>query len=834
MVSWPEIQAASCSMPHGNHRAQKNNEGVNREMDSKKIDSRQDLSHVQASEGPELRELNQPMDDSDPRSQPQEFAGRAEGRVAGLEIQLQQKENQIQSLQQRLSDLEVSATQARIANETLTYYLERYKRVKDRFLPRGSFRERVCRAIAHRILARPSGAAQPQPKPTRLPRALEPLSVAGSRTGAEIVIEPPPEWCNAIHLPPVVIGIPNWNRVDLLRRCVESILTKTRYQRYRICVYEQGSTDGSREYLQSRAPHVDAILGDENIGFVDANNAIIRRYAKWDVVFLNNDTEVTDGWLERLVETAYRADNIGLVGPKLIYKDGRLQEAGSQVFQDGSARAYGKYADQADPLFNQLREVDYCSAACLYAKRKALDCVGGFDGRYSPAYYEDTDLAFAAREAGFKVLYEPRSTVIHHEYSTSGGTAFDRMEANRTKFLEKWAEPLKRQQKNFWEAVSVSQREKILVIDNIVPAQDRSSGGNRLFEFLLLLARHYHVVFAYMGAYALQEYVKPLERYGVTVFYPGYAKAVNNYDLDLGAVLLHNDFKMIFCELFGMAEQYLGVVRQYSPGTPVIIDTFDVHFLRETREATTANDAGLLRKAQETKRRELAVYKQADLVLTVTADDKRALLEEDPQLNVSVVPNIHTLPANMIPRDSRRDLLFVGGFSHTPNVDAILYFCREVLPHVLQQLPHTRLWVVGNAPPPEIVALASENVIVTGYAHYLAPYLESALVSVAPLRFGSGMKGKIGEAMAWGLPVVTTTIGAEGMGLEDGVDALIADTPEEVAQRIIQLHENPELWDSIAKNARKRVEREWSPDAVDKSLTEILSGVRTNKLAAVS
>jgi GT2 family glycosyltransferase/glycosyltransferase involved in cell wall biosynthesis len=802
-------------------------------MNFRKAELQRDTSHAHTSEGEELREPNRQAGDSERNSQPQEITGKPEGRIVGLETQLQQKENQIQSLQQRLRDLEVSATQARIANETLTFYLERYKRVKDRFLPRGSFRERVCRQIAHHILARPSSPAQSRPNPARAPITLTPQSVEGSRTEAEIVMDPPPDWCDP-HQPPVVIAIPNWNRVDLLRRCIESILLKTGYAQYRICVYEQGSTDGSREYLQSLAPHVDAILGDENIGFVDANNAIIRRYAKWDVVFLNNDTEVTEGWLERLVQTAYRANNIGMVGPKLIYKDGRLQEAGSQVFQNGSARAYGKYADQADPMFNQLREVDYCSAACLYAKRKVLDCVGGFDSRYSPAYYEDTDLAFAVREAGFKVLYEPRSTVIHHEYSTSGGTAFARMEANRTKFLEKWAEPLKRQQRNLWEAVSVSQREKILVIDNIVPAQDRSSGGNRLFEFLLLLTRHYHVVFAYMGAYALHEYVKPLERYGITVFYPGYAKAVNNYDLDLGAVLQHNDFKLIFCELFGMAEQYLGVVRQYSPGTPVIIDTFDVHFLRETREAMTANDAGLLRKAQETKRRELTVYKQADLVLTVTTDDKQALLKEDPQLNVAVIPNIHTLPSRIGPRDGRRDLLFVGGFSHTPNVDAILYFCREIFPLVLQRLPQMRLWVVGNAPPPEIVALASENVIVTGYALYLAPYLESALVSVAPLRFGSGMKGKIGEAMAWGIPVVTTTIGAEGMGLQDGIDALIADAPEDFAQRIIQLHEKPELWDSVAKNARKCVEREWSPDAVDRSLTEILAGVPTNKLAVVS
>src|SRR5260370_28472201 len=227
-------------------------------MNFKKADLQHDTSHAHTSEDAELREPNHRAGDSEPHSQPQEFIGRQEGRVAGLEIQLRQKENQIQSLQQRLRDLEVSATQARIANETLTYYLERYKRVKDRFLPRGSFRERLCRQIAHRILARPSGPAQQQSKPAPGPIRITRHSVGESRTTADIVIDPPQEWCEGLQQPPVVIAIPNWNRVDLLRRCIESILTKTGYARYRICVYEQGSTDGSREYLQSLAPHVDA------------------------------------------------------------------------------------------------------------------------------------------------------------------------------------------------------------------------------------------------------------------------------------------------------------------------------------------------------------------------------------------------------------------------------------------------------------------------------------------------------------------------------------------------------------------------------------------------
>src|SRR3981081_4424173 len=141
-------------------------------MDSKKLDFGQHISDVhtsQVNEGRVARDLSRPEVDSELRLQPQEPPGEPEGRVSGLEIQLQQKEKEIQSLQQRLRDLEVSATQARIANETLTFYLERYKRVKDRFLPRGSFRERLCRGIAHRILSGPSGPAQPSVKAARHP-----------------------------------------------------------------------------------------------------------------------------------------------------------------------------------------------------------------------------------------------------------------------------------------------------------------------------------------------------------------------------------------------------------------------------------------------------------------------------------------------------------------------------------------------------------------------------------------------------------------------------------------------------------------------------------------
>ena len=202
------------------------------------------------------------------------------------------------------------------------------------------------------------------------------------------------------------------------------------------------------------------------------------------------------------------------------------------------------------------------------------------------------------------------------------------------------------------------------------------------------------------------------------------------------------------------------------------------------------------------------------------------MLGEKPDLKIEVIPTLHRLPEAIASREQRRDLLFVGGFSHTPNVDAVLYFCGEIFPLIQTRLSDLKVHIVGNAPSAEIIALATDDVIVDGYVPNLAPYLESALISIAPLRYGAGMKGKIAEAMAHGVPVVTTTIGAEGMNLRDGVDALIAETAVSFADSVIRLHQDPLLWESLSRNGRIRVEREWSPNAVDARLVSLLESAR--------
>ena len=241
---------------------------------------------------------------------------------------------------------------------------------------------------------------------------------------------------------------------------------------------------------------------EANSGFIHSCNRGAEKARGKYLVFLNNDTLVKAGWLTALVDTFAEQPRAGIVGSKLVYPDGRLQEAGGIIWKDASGWNYGKFDDPQKPEYNCLREVDYCSAAALMIPKALFETVGGFDSRYSPGYYEDTDLAFKVRRAGYKVFYQPLSEVIHYEGAT-GGTdisagAKKYQDINRSKFAEKWAAELIAKPAN-GDLVSLRQAQKgsgknILVIDHHVPFPDRDSGSLRMFQILKILHQLGHRV----------------------------------------------------------------------------------------------------------------------------------------------------------------------------------------------------------------------------------------------------------------------------------------------------------------------------------------------------
>jgi GT2 family glycosyltransferase/glycosyltransferase involved in cell wall biosynthesis/tetratricopeptide (TPR) repeat protein len=640
-------------------------------------------------------------------------------------------------------------------------------------------------------------------------------------------------------------------KLELTRRCLDAIAATAPAGRYEVVVVDNASPDGSGDALEALAATYPAplkvIRSAENLGFVGGNNLAAGHASGHHLLLLNNDTEPRPGWFEALLATCERDPSVGAVGAKLVYPDGRLQEAGGIVFADASGWNYGRGGDPDDPRYGFVRDVDYCSAACLLVPRAVWDELGGFDERYAPAYYEDTDLCFAVRGLGLRVVYQPAAVIVHHEGATAGtdtASGFKRHQvSNRETFRAKWADALRAQQPPHPALVRrASHRvagKRILVVDPLMPMYDRASGSRRLHELLLLLAAAGHAVtFVARECAGEDRYRGPLEAAGVEVYdgdpdrLPQSRRARR---LDLPGLLHETRYDVAILCFHDLAAQYMPLVREHSPLTRIAVDSVDVHYVREEREAALTGDPVVAQRAAGTKKRELATYAAADAVLVVTEEDRAALLAELPEADVHVVPNVHEPGVEDPSSPGDRDgLLFVGNFRHPPNADAVGWLCTEILPLVRRELPDVRLTVVGDVPPPAVQAFAGDRVEVTGWVPVLEPYLASHRLSVAPLRFGAGMKGKVGEALAHGVPVVTTAIGAEGMvdGTPEDSGLAVADDPQAFADAIVRLVRDDAAWSRLAEAGRAHVARRYGRAPAAAALERLLAAESTQAVLA--
>lgn len=639
------------------------------------------------------------------------------------------------------------------------------------------------------------------------------------------------------------IIIPVFNKAEFTRNCLQSIKDKVGYKNYEVIVVDNASTDETQSLMNGWTASDNRfkyIRNQTNMGFVDACN-IGAEFAKGDyIVLLNNDTTVNENWLEALVDFAERTDDCGGVGSKLIYPDGRLQEAGGIIFSDANGWNYGRGGNPDHPKFNFIREVDYISGASLLVKKSVWEKAGGLDRRYAPAYYEDADLCFSVRKLGYKVYYEPRSSLVHYEGATSGtnlAEGFKRFQVlNRPKFMEKWKTELASQRANDPRNVEAASSRgivgRVLVIDPILPMFDRAAGSLHLFNILKSFkSMNLHITFIATNWGLFDRYKPILQDMGIET-YAGDSDAMYHFGyrvlypkIDYQALFSERQFDFAVIDFWYQAEYYIPIIRRYSPATKVIVDSEDVHFVREIREAELKKDRKMKQGALEKKRREIAIYGKADQVWVVTEEDKKALFKAGVNVSVEIRPVIHDLPVVSSEFAGREGLLFVGNFNHTPNQDAISYFVREVLPQVRKSIPDVRLYIVGNDPGNEVSALASQNVVVVGYVPDLAEYYGKCRVTVAPLRFGAGLKGKIVESLSYGVPVVTTSIGIEGTGLADGQEVYVADNPSEMARKIADAYTSENTWSRLSRNGRARMEATWSHEAGRKRLREIISNL---------
>nr|MDQ3935380.1 glycosyltransferase [Actinomycetota bacterium] len=625
--------------------------------------------------------------------------------------------------------------------------------------------------------------------------------------------------------PSVSILIPMHSSGPVGERALRQLVRVTTGVPYELVLVDDAADEATARVIGA-VENVRVVTNAENAGFLRSNNRAAELARGDYLMLLNDDTEVQPGWLEALVECAESDPSIAYVASKLVYPDGRLQEAGGIVWSDGTGWNYGRGDDPRKPEYNYRRDVDYGSAAAALVRAGAWREVGGFDERFSPGYYEDTDLCFALRALGHRVVYEPRALVVHLE-GTSHGTGPEHpgkrhQELNRPRFVAKWRDTLETEQHppppagRPRTAADRNRDTHVLVIDHRVPMPDCDSGSLRMFEILRALRDEgCRVTFLPDNLLPEQPYTEWMQSFGVEVLY-------DPVDLPAELATRVNDVSLVIVSRPQIAARYLDALRERLPRSQVVYDTVDLHFLREQRRADLGD--GTPAKAAALRELELALIRASDRTIVISEPERDHVLAEVPDADLVVIPNANDVADRVPPPEGREGLIFVGGFQHTPNMDAVVVLVRDVMPLVWRELPDCRVTIVGPHAPPEIDALASERVHVAGKVEDLDALLDRSRATVAPLRFGAGMKGKVTQSLAAGLPVVTTPVGAEGLG--DDPPLLVADDPAALADAVVRICRDDELWLRLSRAGLAAAQAGWSRDVMRERVGELVAHAR--------
>jgi len=643
----------------------------------------------------------------------------------------------------------------------------------------------------------------------------------------------PPARLTAAAEPLVSIIIPVFNKWVYTAACLRSLAEANCNAGSEVIVVDDLSSDETSERLGEIEGLV-TLRNDRNLGFVGSCNRGAGKARGRYLVLLNNDTQVLDGWLDALLETFRRHPDTGLAGARLIYPDGRLQEAGGMIFRDGSGWNYGKGDDADRPEYQYSREVDYCSGACIMMETRLFRDLGGLDPLYAPAYYEDTDLAFKVRSKGLTVRVQPAATIVHHEGITSGtdiDSGTKRYQAvNREKFRERWRAELASYPapitdpgdgRQIRKARDHRLKGRVLIIDAYTPEPDQDSGSLRLCYLMdCYSALGYGVTFLAHNRAHAGIYTRNLQQAGIEVVYNPWSGSLQRFFNERGG-----DFDFVMISRHYVAANYLSLLNRHCPQAKFIFDTVDLHYLREERLAELENSLSLKRSAAQTRRSELAVIDAADATLVVSPAEVTVLQQSAPEARVHVISNVHEVLGSQRPFSERKDIFFVGGYQHPPNIDAALWFVSSIWPLIRKELPEMKFHLIGSKAPEQIRALHGNGVHFHGFVKSMDPWLDGCRLAVAPLRYGAGIKGKVNLSMSRGQPVVATSMAVEGMFAKAGHDVLVADSAEDFAGEVIRLYQDEDLWNRVSVAGQENVQRYFSVETARLGLEKLLNSL---------
>ncbi|WGW06062.1 glycosyltransferase [Tropicibacter oceani] len=605
--------------------------------------------------------------------------------------------------------------------------------------------------------------------------------------------------------PDVSIVIPAHNKVNVTYAGLCALLLAWNKASFEVILVDDASTDETAT-IETLVSGITVIHNEEPMRFIRACNAGAARARGKYVVLLNNDTEPTAGWLDELIEAFDRFPKVGLVGSKLLYPDGTLQDAGGIVWGSGDPWNYGNRQNPHEPRFCYARQADYLSGAALMTTREIWEEVGGLSSYLEPMYFEDTDLSFKVRDAGYTTWFVPSSVVYHYEGMTSGtstSSGFKRFqEVNRPKFKRRWAKAYA----NFSKVGTAPDLEKdrgiagrVLFVDYTTPTPDQSAGSYAaLQEIRLVQSLGYKVTFLPENLAHLGNYTDELQKMGVEVVYSPFYRSIDEFLQARGA-----EFDAFYITRYHVVNSVVPQIRAANPQAPVIMNNADLHYLRLLRKAVAENDEAQKDAARAVQAEEFAAMRSVDVVLSYN-EMEHSVIEAQSEGAITVLPCpwVLDLPDSLPPRDGRKGLSFLGGFQHHPNVEGVEWFARSVMSRLGQSRPDIELSIYGSRMNDKVEALESPGIHPIGFVENIEDAYDRHMIFVAPLLSGAGIKGKVLSALAHGIPCILSPLAAEGIGLLHGRDCLIAKTPEDWEKAIIQLYDDPALWDKLVSNAR--------------------------------
>lgn len=615
-------------------------------------------------------------------------------------------------------------------------------------------------------------------------------------------------------------------QVGLLRRCLATLRNDIDHDiTTEVIVLLNGTGAAADELTTNDVRGVTVLRTAANIGFPAGCNHAATHARGELLVFLNDDIEVERGWLRALVDAAAEQPAAGAFGSRVVHPAGTLQEAGCILWSDATTAGVGRGLRSDDGGYRYRRVVDYCSACALMVRRWTWEALRGFDDSYVLGYYEDVDLCLRIRELGLDVMYEPEAVVRHREHASSQTYNMTTLLStiNQARLIEKWGSTLSEQEPRADGGAAAVQRGllrargwpmRALVIDDHVPDTHVGAGAGRMFAVVRELAAAGYAVAVSAQPWGGGDPL-PLGRLGIEVIGEDLADHLARPEVIYDVVIISRPDNLAAA---------LGTVRSCQPQALVAYDAEALYHLRLERQADLALDAepaaSVSERAAAMRTLESRIGTEVDAIVCVSVKEAEWFRACGATCPVEVVLPFDDDVAFGSPGFAdRQGLLFVAGWmagADSPNGDGLRWFATDVLPLIEARLPWVRLYVTGANPPQELRWLESPTLQFVGDIPDLGPVHDTVRAAVVPIRYGSGVKIKTLDAMARGVPVVATSVGAEGIPLHGTNAVAVADDPADFAEAVLELLDDRLSWEERRESLRdlrsrwKSAGRSWS------------------------